>query len=94
MTNFIFTAMAIASISLTIGKTYIFRPIRNNIEILWLKKLLSCPYCLAHWLSAVAVILVIPYNGIVDFTIKMMALVTLSSIFSLFLWLYILSIDD
>lgn len=94
MTNFIFTAMAIASISLTIGKTYIFRPIRNNIEIAWLKKLLNCPYCLAHWLSAVAVFFVIPYNGILDFTIKTMALVTLSSIFALFLWLYLLILEE
>ena len=94
MTNFIFTAMAIASISLTIGKTYIFRPIRNNIEIVWLKKLLSCPYCLAHWLSAVAVVFVIPYNGILDFAIKTMALVTASSLFSLFLWHYLQSLEE
>jgi len=94
MINFIFTAMAIASISLTIGKTYIFRPVRNNIGIAWLRKLLSCPYCLAHWLSAVAVIFIVPYNGILDFTIKTMALVTMSSLFSLFLWYYLQSLEE
>lgn len=91
MTNFIFTAMAIASVSLTISKAYIFKPIRN---IAWLRKLLSCPYCLAHWLSLFAIIFVVPYNSIIDFTIKMMSLVALSSIMALPVLLYLNLLDE
>lgn len=93
MINFILTAMAIASITLTVGKSYVFRPIRNSVEIVWLKKLLSCPYCLAHWVSLLAVIFIVPYNDTIDFVIKTMALVTLSSIMAFIVWLYILQLD-
>ncbi len=87
MINFILTAMAIASTTLNIGKSYIFKPVRRG------SKLLSCPYCLAHWVSLLAVIFVVPYSGAVDFVIKTMALVTLSSIIALPVWHYILQLE-
>ena len=88
MINFVLTAMAIASITLTIGKSYIFRPVRKD------NKLLNCPYCLSHWVSLLAVIFVVPYTDAFDFVIKTMALVTLSSIMALGVWHYIQSLDS
>lgn len=42
-----------ATISLTITRSSIFEPFRGKMMQLnkWLGKLVSCPYCLSHWIS-------------------------------------------
>lgn len=46
-------SLAISAISYTISRTEIFKPIRKLIcsRLNWLGKLISCPYCLSHWVS-------------------------------------------
>lgn len=50
--DFILIAMAVASVSLTITKTYAFDWLREFLlenHALTLHKLFSCPFCLSHW---------------------------------------------
>lgn len=81
-------ALAIATVSMTISKTYIFRALRDFLEERseWLEKLFSCPYCLSHWLSFAAVALYQPRpieSGflIVDLAVSAFAVVCLSAWF-------------
>lgn len=52
------TSIGIAVVSMDISKTAIFRPFRQWFFNRWYFafKLLSCPWCIAHWL-ALAVVL-------------------------------------
>jgi len=89
MVNFLIVAAAIASTTITISKTLIFKPLRNNLPGKWLKKLFHCPYCLAHYFSFFAVYFVLPWHNYLDLIIKTMALVALSSIFGLLILHYL-----
>jgi len=46
-------AVAVASISFTISETALFRPIREAVKRkqLWVGELLSCGFCLGHWVA-------------------------------------------
>lgn len=46
-------SLAISSTSYTISKTLVFKPLRQLFCKYWnwLGKLISCPYCLSHWVS-------------------------------------------
>lgn len=79
--SFFLTAMAIASITVTISKGNIFLGFRNWITINWLKKHVSCAYCLSHSPSFLAVLFLFSYFNFIDFIIKSFAMVVLSSIF-------------
>lgn len=50
-------SMAISSISMTVAKTKVFAPMRDWVFARneWLGNLISCPYCLSHWLTFAAV---------------------------------------
>lgn len=88
MVNFLIIAAAIASTTITISKTLIFKPLRERLP--WpLKKLLNCPYCLAHYFSFFAVFFILPWYNYLDLIIKTMALVALSSIFALLILYYL-----
>jgi hypothetical protein len=53
---------AVASISCTISKAGVMRPIRQWVreKNAWLGKLISCVYCTSHWISAVFVVIYRP----------------------------------
>lgn len=79
--NLIVISLAIASISFTISKSDIFRPIRLFIckYSNWLGSLISCHYCLSHWVSAIIMILIYKSFSL-DFVIMTFAGITLSTI--------------
>ena len=79
-------AMAIAAVSLTISKTYIFKWLRP-------KKFFGCPYCLSHWLSFLTVYLFIPGYALPGFILLSFALVGLSSIVAIPIAFYLDYID-
>jgi len=83
----ILLSLAIAATVITISQTLIFKPLRTHIPIG--KKLIHCPYCLAHWFSFFAAYFLLPWSGYINFGIKTMALVALSSIISFPILLYL-----
>lgn len=90
--NFIYYSLAIASITLTISQTAVFKPLRDNVPTKWLKKLIHCPYCLAHYFALFAALYLFPWDF--NLLIKIMALVALSSIVSLPILLYLELLDE
>lgn len=46
------SAALTAILTLTISKGKIFAPLRERLEGRFLGNLLSCPYCLMHWVAA------------------------------------------
>lgn len=78
--NLIIISLAIASISYTISKGGIFRPMRLYIcktESKFLGELISCPYCVSHWVSWI-IMFVIFKSLSLDFIISSFAAITLS----------------
>jgi hypothetical protein len=76
-------SLAISAISYTISRTEIFKPIRKLIcnRWNWLGKLISCPYCLSHWVSFVMIFYF--YKTIsVEVFILTFAMITLSAIWT------------
>jgi len=70
--NILIIALATSTITETICRSALFKPIRK-----WLNfKLLKCPYCLAHWLAFSFML----FNSLnfYDFIIKSFAIVTLA----------------
>ncbi len=92
--DFILTSLAIAAITITVGKTAIFKSLRNNVPGKWLRKLLLCPYCLSHWLSLFAVLSLFPYSNYLDLIVKTMAMVAVSAIAALPILLYLELLDE
>ena len=79
MNDLIITSLAIATVSMTITKSSIFKEFRKN------SKLLNCPYCLNHWI-------VLPF--IFQFSvIEVVALVAMSSIISLPILIFLEKLD-
>lgn len=84
----ILESLAIAAASVTIGKTAFFAPVRKHAPTRFLRKLLNCPYCLAHWLAVIVTIMQ-PWTGLFDCVINTCALVALSSLAAIFLAEYL-----
>lgn len=68
--NLVLLSMCVSTISLTITKSRIFSPLR-----FWVVKrnervgsLLSCPYCISHWVAAFFVVLLYIDNPMVIVT--------------------------
>ncbi|WP_373855435.1 DUF1360 domain-containing protein [Desulfocucumis palustris] len=83
-------AMCVSTISLTITKSKVFSPLRN-----WVIKrneklgsLLSCPYCMSHWVATFYVIVLYIYSPMamvtnilfIDATITIFAIISLATI--------------
>jgi len=75
-------AFAIAAVSLTITKTKVSKPFRLWVKSrnAWAGELFSCPYCLSHWITWVAVAVYRPrllHSGvaILDYFVSAMAIV-------------------
>jgi len=46
--------IAVAAISLTVTRSDLFRPFRNDVRnVKFLGKVLTCPYCFSHWMAAI-----------------------------------------
>ena len=77
---------AVGSTAFTISRTKVFEPIRSRVmrKSKWFGTLLSCPYCIGHWLALVATGLYRPYvtdlNPVLDFGVAWLTMVMLSSI--------------
>lgn len=80
MLQFLLVAMAVASNSITITKSSLFRSVRVKLDKI---KVLKCPYCLNHWLSFLGVALYLDPINFGDFMLKSFGLITLSSILAL-----------
>lgn len=91
--SFWLIAAAVASTSITISKTLIFKFFRERVP--WpLKKLLHCPYCLSYWLSFFAIYFLFPWSGYLELIINTMAMVTVSSIVAFPILLYLKALDE
>lgn len=83
----IVTALAVATVSLTMTRAVISRPWRARIKkkSSWLGELFSCPYCFSHWASLVAVLIVRPTLTVtwypIDVAISVFAVIALASMF-------------
>ena len=79
----IWLAVATASLSYTITKTTMFDWLRDMLEPenpLW--KLLSCPYCMSHWIGALFVLVYLPEPfglDLVDLIPSLFIIVTISA---------------
>jgi len=87
--DFLFLALATASIALTITKAVIFEPMRDWIgdRSDFFGELFSCPYCMSHWVSFGFIAyyqprLVSSQYLIADLFTSAFALITLSSLFA------------
>jgi len=69
----------------------VFSGVRKRIKPLFLKQLLRCPYCLSHWLAGVAALTV--SVSFIDWVINSFAIVCLSSIFSIGIYIFITLVD-
>ncbi len=76
----IIISLAVASISFTISKSSIFKPVRLFIckHSSFLGELFSCPYCISHWVSFGFCIFYYKFD--LTFIVMMFASVTLSMI--------------
>lgn len=78
---------AVASISCTISKSGVMRPIRYWVKEknAWFGKLISCVYCTSHWISALFVIIYRPTPirliQPVDSIVAIFLIVTMASAF-------------
>jgi hypothetical protein len=79
-------SLAIACISMTITKSSLFKSFRQFVDLAFFKKLFNCPYCLSHWLS-------FPFIFKFGF-VGVFALVTLSSIWSLFILIFLQKLEQ
>lgn len=62
LTAIVALALAVSAVSVTVAKTKITMPLRKWVKgkSAWLHSLVSCPYCLSHWLSFAAVLIYRP----------------------------------
>lgn len=81
----IIISLAVASISFTISRSIIFRPIRLFIcnRSKFLGELISCIYCLSHWISFIFMIYF--YRFTLNFIIMSFACITLANIWAGFI---------
>ena len=96
MIDFALTALAIGAIAMTVGKGSIFRRFRAycRSRLPWLGQLVSCPYCLSHWLAFIAVSVYPPFRqGIIETVVWAFALVGASSLTGLVISVYLYFLD-
>lgn len=91
--SFWLIAAAVASTSITISKTLIFKSFREGVPGAWLRKLLQCSYCLSYWLSFFAIYLLFPWSSYLELIVNTMAMVTVAAIVALPILLYLKELD-
>ena len=81
-------SLATTAISVTISKSEVFSSTREFIAGIshWLGELVSCSYCLSHWVAIVFVAIykpvIIEKYFYIDLIVSMFAIVTISAILS------------
>lgn len=88
----IILSMCVSTVSLTIAKSKFFSFLRHwvNKRNEKLGSLVSCPYCMSHWVAAFYVVLLYTYSPIImvtnilfiDISITMFATIALATIIS------------
>lgn len=85
---YVVLALAIASFSVTTAKAKVTKPVREFFlaRVKPLGMLLSCPYCVSHWLAFALVLLGYAPgfcdNPVMDFLVQSFALVAVASLIS------------
>ena len=94
-TELLLIGLAVASISVAICCTRASERPRFWIypRCNWLGELLSCPYCLSHYLALGCVLWRWPVPGLVGLLLATFAVVTLANIFAFVLWTFIRALD-
>jgi hypothetical protein len=79
-------ALAVAAVAMTVGRSNVFAPLRTFVDdrSRWFGELVSCPYCVSHWLAFAAVAVYRPRivdSGVVlaDYAVAAFALVSLAT---------------
>ena len=87
-------SLAVSSVSMTISKALVFKRFRDFLsgKNYWLGKLVSCPYCLSHWVSLFFVIIYRPkiitmdyqiiFSFIIEYATSLFVVVTFASFWS------------
>lgn len=64
--------LATSTVSVTVAQSRLFQPLRAWVSGVWpwMGELLSCPYCLGHWVAAILLLLttaghVTPIGGLI-----------------------------
>lgn len=84
--TFFALAFSVSAVSFTIARTKVSEPLRTWVakKNTWLGNLITCPYCVSHWLSFAAVGIYRPYLvqqvQPFDFLVTAMAMVAVSCI--------------
>lgn len=79
-------ALATAAISVTISRAWIFASFRMWVSYhsAWLGELVSCSYCLSHWVAIVLVAIyrpvIIKHLVVIDLVVSVFVMVTLAAI--------------
>lgn len=86
LSNLIILGLATATVSTTVGSSKLFRGLRSWVATqspFW-GELISCPYCLGHWVALFAVLLYNPPATAlaVDLIIQWLAVTALSAVTS------------
>ena len=89
-------AFSAASVAVTISTSSIFKPFREYLErkgFTFISNLISCYYCLGHWVALLFYIPIMPFaivtgNGIINYVINYFLLVSFTSFLSTKLLLY------
>lgn len=86
-------SFAVAAAALTITHTYAFRWLRGFAQDYLpepIVKLVTCPYCLAHWFALPLIVVYKPLSGVshplVDFTVAWFCCVGLSALWMGLVW--------
>lgn len=92
-------AMAIAAVSMTVGKAHAFKWLRDWTSTSkkngfvpkdwWVGRMVRCPYCMSHWLSFLVVALAPPEGGPLYWAVYAFALVAGASVFGLVICCYL-----
>lgn len=83
----VIVGMAAGLTSVTIGQSKVFKPLRGWVEREgnpWLLDLISCPFCLGHWIGLVFALASGVINPILWLTIIAMASLTSGAIGKLY----------
>jgi hypothetical protein len=87
MESVVLVSLAVSAIAMTVTKSSLFSGLRERINC----KLLYCPYCFSHW---IALSFTIPISiSVFDWIIKSFAVVTIASIFSIGIDIFMERID-
>ena len=71
LNDLLIMALATATISVTIGQSKLFAPFRAWAKSKWqfVGELLSCPYCLGHWVAVIMVMEFSYHRGVYSYGI-------------------------